>query len=238
MHKDTFGQHTSRRFNEELEDIRNDVMAMGGLVEKQTAEAIESLLQGDVELADQVIENDYQVNHHEVSIDNKCTQLLARRQPTATDLRFIIAVIKTITDLERIGDQACRVAVSALKLAEMERPANHFEEIRHLGDSVEQMLRQSLDAFARFDIQKAALLSEKDEHVDIEYEGIMRQHITYMLENPRSIKRSLQVIWAIRAIERIGDHSQNIGEYVIYLVKGKDVRHTSPDDIQKAISEN
>jgi len=229
-----FGQHISQQFNAELDALRNRVLNMGGLVEQQVINAVKSLAQGDSALAEAVIENDHKVNAIEVSIDEQCTQILARRQPTASDLRLILAVIKTISDLERMGDQAEKIARIGLRLVDRERPNNDYFEIHSLGELVQMMLRDSLDAFARMDAEAALEVATKDEKIDLEYEGIMRQHVTYMMEDPRMIKRSLEVIWAIRALERVGDHAKNICEYIIYLVKGKDVRHTTLAQMKEA----
>ncbi len=226
MENMNIGHHISRQFNEELEDVRNQVLMMGGLVEQQITDAVKALVEGDSRLAEQVIDNDHKVNGLEVAIDEECTQILARRQPAASDLRLVIAVIKTITDLERIGDQAEKVARMGLHLAEMERPKNQYYEIQGLGERVIKMLHQTLDAFARMDVDAAIKVSQQDAQIDHEYDGIIRKMVTFMMEDPRSIKRSLDIIWSVRALERIGDHSKNICEYVIYLVKGKDVRHT------------
>ncbi|GMR19879.1 MAG: phosphate signaling complex protein PhoU [Gammaproteobacteria bacterium] len=230
---DPIGHHISQQFNEELEDIRNKVLAMGGLVEEQIKNAIISLVKGNPQLADQVIENDVKVNSAEVAIDEDCSQIIARRQPAASDLRLVVAVIKTITDLERIGDQAERIARVATRLSEVERPKNQYVEIQHLGDHVARMLHDTLDAFARMDVKAAVDVAKEDLVVDQEYNSVMRQAITYMMEDPRSITRMLDVIWIARAIERIGDHSQNICEYIVYLVKGKDVRHTSLEKMER-----
>jgi len=230
---DPIGHHISQQFNEELEDIRNKVLAMGGLVEEQIKNAIISLVEGNPQLATQVIENDVKVNSAEVAIDEDCSQIIARRQPAASDLRLVVAVIKTITDLERIGDQAERIARVAARLSEVERPKNQYVEIQHLGDHVARMLHDTLDAFARMDVKTAVDVAKEDLIVDQEYNSVMRQAITYMMEDPRSITRMLDVIWIARAIERIGDHSQNICEYIVYLVKGKDVRHTSLEKMEK-----
>ncbi len=235
MTENTFGQHTFKQFDTELEDIRNRVLTMGGLVEQQIADAIQSLVAGDSALAEKVIDRDHEVNAQEVLIDEECTQILARRQPAAGDLRLVVAVIKTITDLERIGDQAEKVARMALRLATQERPRGQFMEIQHLGERVHRMLHHTLDAFARLDPEAALKVTQEDEKIDYLYEGILRQAVTFMMEDPRAIRRSLDVIWAVRALERIGDHSENICEYVIYLVKGKDVRHISVEQMKKAV---
>ncbi len=233
MEKTSLSHHISRQFNEELEDIRNKVLAMGGLVEEQIENAITALVNGDTELAETVISRDYQVNALEVAIDEESIQILARRQPAAGDLRLIVAVIKTITDLERIGDQAERIGRMAIHLAEMERPKNQYSELEHLGVQVRKMLHNALDAFARMDTEAAVAVAQEDIKVDAEYDAIMRQMITFMMEDPRNVKRTLDIMWSARALERMGDHACNISEYIIYLVKGKDVRHTSLAHMEK-----
>ena len=229
--------HISQQFNVELEDIRHKVLHMGGLVEEQMENAIASLVSGDVEQAETVISRDYQVNAMEVKIDEESVQILARRQPAAGDLRLIIAVIKTITDLERMGDQAEKIARMAIHLADMERPKNQYSELEHLSERARKMLRGALDAFARMDAEAAVSVAQQDIKVDAEYDAIMRQMITFMMEDPRTVKRTLDTMWSARALERIGDHACNICEYVIYLVKGKDVRHISLEEMSKEASE-
>jgi len=227
--------HISRQFNAELEDIRTRVLQMGGLVERQIGQAISALVNADTTLAEAVVTDDYKVNQMEVTIDEECSQIIARRQPAASDLRLVVAVIKTITDMERIGDEAEKIARMAVRLASEERPKNNYMEIQALGNHVRQMVHDALDAFARLDVEAAIRVAREDEQVDREYDGIMRQMITYMMEDPRSISRTLNVVWAARALERIGDHACNICEYIIYLVKGKDVRHTSLEQIEREI---
>jgi phosphate transport system protein len=227
--------HISRQFNAELEDIRSRVLQMGGLVEQQISQAITALVKADTILADAVATDDYKVNRLEVSIDEECSQIIARRQPAASDLRLVVAVIKTITDLERIGDEAEKIARMAVRLAGEERPKKNYIEIQALGNHVREMVHDALDAFARLDVEAALRIAREDMKVDQEYEGVLRQTITYMMEDPRTISRMLNVIWAARALERIGDHACNICEYVIYLVKGKDVRHTSLEQIEREI---
>lgn len=232
MDKLNISHHISQQFNTELEEVRSKVLAMGGLVEQQLADAITALGQGDGALAEQVMKNDYQVNALEVEIDEECTYILARRQPAATDLRLVMAVIKTIADLERIGDEAERVGRMAEHLAGGDVKVSLLGEIDHLGEMVRSMLHQALDAFARTDVELAVEVLHQDRKVDDKYESLTRQVITYMAEDPRIIPLTLNLLWAARSLERIGDRSRNICEYVIYLVRGKDVRHTSLEQIE------
>lgn len=218
--------HISRRFNADLEELRNNVMSMGGLVEQQLASAISAIVTGDSELGLKVAKDDYKVNRFEVMIDEEASRILATRSPAAGDLRLIVAIIKTITDLERIGDEAEKIGYLASKLAAMDRPADSYRELKSLGNHVLQMVRDAMNAFARLDIEASRAVVLEDEDVDDEYETIARQGITFMMEDPRSIKRVMNVTWVARALERIGDHAKNICEYVIYMVEGRDVRHT------------
>ncbi len=236
--KSNIHTHISRQYNAELEDIRTRVLAMGGLVEKHIDQSLQALVKGDVELANTVATQDYEVNRMEVAIDEECNQIIARRQPAASDLRLVMAVIKTISDLERMGDEAEKIARMAVRLADEERPKNNYLEIQYLGNHVRGMVHDALDAFARLDTEAALRVAREDLQVDKEYDGLMRQMITFMMEDPRTISRALNVIWAARALERIGDHASNICEYVIYLVKGKDVRHTSLEQIERELHED
>lgn len=227
--------HISRRFNKDLEDLRNKVLTMGGLVETQLSKAIAAIVSGDSELGLKVANDDYKVNNLEVDIDEECSRILATRSPAAGDLRLIVAIIKTITDLERIGDEAEKIGFLASKLAAMDRPTDSYRELRNLGNHVLQMLRGAMNAFARLDAQASFEVVRQDERADEEYEAITRQCITFMMEDARSIKRVMNVTWAARSLERIGDHAKNICEYVIYMVEGRDVRHTHvPEMVDKS----
>ena len=229
--------HISRSFNQDIEELRNRVLAMGGLVESQLSKAIAAIVSGDSELGLKVANDDYKVNELEVSIDEECSRILATRAPAAGDLRLIVAIIKTITDLERIGDEAEKIGFLASKLAAMDRPADSYRELKTLGTHVLHMLRDAMNAFARLDVAESFEVLREDERVDEEYEAIQRQCITFMMEDPRSIKRVMNVTWVARSLERIGDHSKNICEYVIYMVKGRDVRHTGISEVSDLATE-
>ena len=222
--------HISKRFNKDIEDLRSSVLSMGGLVESQLQKAITAIVSGDSELGLKVANDDYKVNDLEVSIDEECGRILAMRAPAAGDLRLIVAIIKTITDLERIGDEAEKIGFLASRLAAMDRPPDSYRELKTLGTHVLHMVRDAMNAFARLDVDEAFEVVREDERVDEEYEAIQRQCITFMMEDPRSIKRVMNVTWAARSLERIGDHAKNICEYVIYMVQGRDVRHTRLTD--------
>jgi phosphate transport system protein len=237
MDSEMFTQHISRRFNKDLEELRTQVSNMGGLVERQLAQAIEAIVSGDSDLGLDVAKRDFQVNQYEVDIDEACSRILATRAPAAADLRLIVAVIKVITDLERIGDEAQRVGICAARLAAEAQPRDRYDELRSLSEHVQDMLHDALDAFSRLDVEDALRVVEEDKYVDEEYEGIYRQCITMMMEDPRTIKRFMDVSWAARALERIGDHAKNICEYVIYLVQGKDVRHTELEDLRNQVEQ-
>lgn len=226
------GQHISQRYNAELEDIRSKVLKMGGLVEVQTQKAVKALLEHDLDIAKEVISDDQIINKMEVDIDDECTRVIARRQPTASDLRLVIAVVKVITDLERIGDEAEKIARYSKKLSKKPDNVGMHAELTHMSNLVLSILHDSLDAFARLDDQEAVKILGRDSQVNKELENVSRLLITFMMEDPRHIKSALRVSWCARSLERIADHAQNISEYVIYLVKGKDVRHTSLEHIR------
>ena len=232
---DAHSHHISQQFNEELEMVKNHLLEMGGLVEQQVGDAIKALIDADSELAVNVRANDKRINQMELDIDQECIRIIARRQPAASDLRLVIAVSKSISDLERIGDESAKIARLAMKLCEDGEAPRGYVEIRHIGDRVRQMTQSALTAFARLDVDAALAVAKEDKNVDQEYESAMRELVTFMMEDPRSIKRVMNIIWSLRALERIGDHARNIAESVIYLVKGTDVRHISLDEMQRQV---
>ncbi len=225
INKDNLSQHISQQFNAELEEVRSHLLAMGGLVEKQVNDAVTALIEADSGLAQQVRLIDEQINQMESSIDEERIRILARRQPAASDLRLIISISKSVIDLERIGDEASKIAKRALELSEDGEAPRGYVEVRHIGEQVRKMVQESLDAFARFDADLALSVAQYDKQVDREYKSALRELVTYMMEDPRSIGRVLSVIWVLRSLERIGDHARNIAQLVIYLVRGTDVRH-------------
>jgi phosphate transport system protein len=227
-------EHTSKQFDAELESVRSRVLQMGGLVEEQITRAMESLIAGDMELIDRVIADDHRVNALEVGLDEACSHIIARRQPAAGDLRLLIAVIKTITDLERIGDEAAKIArMGKQSYGRARMPSTPVAAVKHVGDIALGMLRKALDALARLDPVAAASIVREDFAIDEEFRAIVRQLITFMMEDPRTISQSLEILWIAKAIERIGDHSKNMAEQVIYIVKGTDVRHTTVEELER-----
>lgn len=237
MDRQHFGQHSSSQFNEEMDSIRNHMMEMGGLVEKQVVDALEALLNANSEVGERVLETEEQVDQLEITIDEECARVLALRQPAASDLRMIIAVTKAVSDLERIGDESAKIAAMAMQLAQEGESPSGYIEVRHIGNHVRGMLHDTLDAFARFDADKAVEVAAEDDQVDQEYRSAMRSLVTFMMEDPRAISRILNIIWSLRALERIGDHARNIGEQLIFIVKGKDVRHISVDEMQREVKD-
>ncbi|MCG3772291.1 MAG: Phosphate-specific transport system accessory protein PhoU [Nitrosomonadaceae bacterium] len=234
----SISEHISKQFNAELEAVRSSVLQMGGLVEEQIEQAIEALTTGNTNLIEQVIADDSRVNAMEVSIDEICSQIIARRQPAAGDLRMILTIVKTITDLERMGDEAAKIARMAKLIYDSKRKyMPRLVEIRHVANIAIDMLRKSLDAFARLDIKTAVQVVRQDELVDEEFRSIIRQLITFMMEDPRMISTSIEILFAAKAVERIGDHAKNISEYVVYLVKGKDVRHITVEEVEREIQQ-
>lgn len=228
-----FNQHISGQFNADLEAIRNHMMSMGGLVERQVANAVEAICSGDTHLADEVIRREDDVDQAEVAIDNECTQILVRRQPAASDLRMVLAVSRVVRDLERMGDEASKIAIHTLEVADSKNSQLCQQSMRYMGEEVVKMISGALDAFARHDVEGAIEVVRNDKLVDKQYASALRELITYMMEDPRSIGQAINILWILRAIERIGDHARNISEQVIYLVSGTDVRHSTLTEIEK-----
>ena len=229
-------EHTYKQFDNELESVRANVLKMGGLVEEQIVNAVDALMKGDLELAERVEANDHNVNALEVQIDEDCAHIVARRQPTASDLRMVMMVVKTITDLERIGDEAAKIARMAKLIHKAERISlPRFSEVKYMSELVLDMLRKALDGFARLDATKAVDIARADQAVDEEFRLNLRHLITYMMEDPRTISVFIDILFVAKAIERMGDHAKNMSEYVVYMVKGKDVRHTSLEEIEKEV---
>ncbi|MEZ3501562.1 phosphate signaling complex protein PhoU [Pantoea sp. KPR_PJ] len=228
-------KHISGQFNAELEHIRTQVMIMGGMVEQQLTDAITAMHNLDGELAQRVIDGDQKVNMMEVEIDEACVRIIAKRQPTASDLRLVMAIIKTISELERIGDVAEKISRTALeKFGQQHMPL--LVSLESLGRHTVEMLHDVLDAFARMDLNEAINIYREDKKVDKEYEGIVRQLMTYMMEDPRTIPSVLTALFCARAIERIGDRCQNICEIIFYFVKGQDFRHVGGDRLDELLS--
>ena len=229
-------QHISKRYDDELEEIRHLLIAMGEMVLGQVEDGLTSLLTLNKELAKQVVVNDTKVNLLEMQIDEACTHILATRQPAASDLRLVICVIKTITDIERIGDEAVKISRNALKIINSEDDIRQFNELKHLGELIIKNLQQAINAYANLDVDLALKAIQQDEMANEEFDNISRLLLTKMMENPREIKNALRITWSARALERIGDHAKNLCEYLVFLVEGKDVRHTSVEQIKEALS--
>ncbi|MBV1875774.1 MAG: phosphate signaling complex protein PhoU [Cycloclasticus sp.] len=227
------GQHISHKFDEEVEEVTSSVLSMGGVVVQQIENAVKALLAGDKEMAEAVIEGDLKVNTFDVDIDEMCNRIIVMRQPTATDLRLIMAIIKTTSDLERMGDEAKRIARQAIDISKRGALPEQFDSIEQMSTRVTGMLNKALDAFARRDLDESFNVIHLDRKVDKDYENLVRQQITYMMEDPRKIPVAIDLLWSSRALERIGDRACNICEYVIYLVKGKDVRHVEIKELKK-----
>ncbi len=226
--------HLSKKYDQDLETLRSGVLQMGGLVEAQIRGAIDAFSSGNTDLIDQVIASEARVNECEVTIDNDCSHIIVKRQPAANDLRLIMAISKAVTDLERIGDEAEKIARMSKQIHERGRMnPQRFPNIRHAADIAISMLRRALDAFARLDAAQAAGIIRDDRAIDTEFRSILRQLVTFMMEDPRTISTALETVWIAKAIERIGDHAKNIAEDVIYIVKGTDVRHTAVEVIER-----
>jgi len=229
--------HTSKGFDTEIERIRAQVLEMGILIEDQVRYAVEALRTGDRNLVARVIQAEARVNALERTIDEECTEIVARRAPAARDLRFLLMAYKTVVDLERIGDEAKNIALAAQRLSPHARHGPGHPEIRFACSLVVDMLRCALLGVARLDPEVAPKLARLDEEVDAHFRSILRQLLTYMIEDPRAITPALEIVFVAKALERVGDHAKNISEYVVYMIKGRDVRHLSLEEIEQAVQE-
>ncbi|MDB5885716.1 MAG: phosphate uptake regulator, PhoU [Polaromonas sp.] len=229
-------KHLSTQFDSELNGVSARVMELGGLVESQLRLAIYALSQFSAESANQVMDTELRVNSMELDIDRELSSIIARRQPTARDLRLLIAISKTTANLERAGDEAAKIARMVKSImhsgASRTLPSS---DLRVAADLASGLLRKALDAFARLDITAAVSILKEDDQIDAEFDGFVRKLITYMMEDPRTISASLDLLFIAKAIERVGDHAKNIAEFIIYIVKGADVRHSPMDQIESAI---
>jgi phosphate transport system protein len=228
-------EHSSKQYELDLEGIRSRVLQMGGMVEKQFHDAMNCFRTLNIQEAERIIAADVEVNQMEVALDDACSHLIVKRQPAANDLRTVMATIKVITDLERIGDEATKIARAASAIHQRGLvPIAHEDIVRVMATSAGRQLHDALDAFARMDQKQATRLIVADEEIDHEYRAVMRNAVTFMMEDPRTISAALDTVWVAKAIERIGDHAKNIAEYVIYIVEGKDIRHTDYAILQQA----
>ncbi len=219
--------HIASRFDEDLNRLRTHVLQMGGLVETQISSAVEAYANGEISSVKSIVETDRRVNELEKLIDDDCTHIIAMRQPAASDLRLVLGISKSVTDLERTGDEAKKIAKSVRRIYENGHiPVQYGIGVSHLAEAAIKMIRNALDAFARLDSALAADVIRADAHVDVEFKSIVRQLITHMMEDPRTITTSIDIMSIARALERIGDHAKNIAEHVIYIVDGRDIRHT------------
>ena len=232
------GEHLVRKYDEELEAMRSRVLQMGGLVESQVRTALDAFERADLELAQQAIDTDKRVNELEVGVDEMVNYVIARRQPTAGDLRMITGISKVITDLERVGDEACKIARAVKWLREKHEQSrlNRIPDLKYSGEAAASMLRRTLDAFARMDAVAAASIIKDDLGIDDRFRAVLRQLITFMMEDPRTISASLDCVWVAKAIERIGDHAKNVAEHVIFISQGWDARHQSLEDVERAVA--
>jgi len=230
--------HTHKQFDAEMEEIRSGVLAMGGLVETQLARAIGALKHPDIDLITSVATDERAINQMQVSIDQQCSQIIAKRQPAAIDLRMVLTVVKIVNELERIGDEIKKIAYKAQQMQRPERLSNvRFHEITRAAELAESNLQLALDAFARLDVNAAAQVVSNDEAIDSAFLSILRQLISYMMEDPRTITPALEIVFIAKSIERIGDHAKNVAENVVHVVKGKDVRHATAEQIRAEVAE-
>ncbi len=235
MDKLNIDQHISQQYNAVLDDLKTEFLEMGGIVEQQIIDAVKAITKLDTELAEKVLSVESTVDDREMALDDLCVQIIARRQPTASDLRLVMSISKATRDLERMGDEAKKIAQMAILISENGEILDGFGELKNLGRRVQQVVSDTLTAFARYDVNTALQIAEEDKAIDEEYDIAMRVLITYMMENPRNISRAMNITWALRALERIGDHAENIAEHIIYLVKGLDVRHKTISEMEEEV---
>lgn len=234
----SFKNHISTKYDSELESLRTEFLSMGGFVEKQITDAIHSLVDADLHLAEDVVLKDSTVNDFERSLDNIIAKIMTRRQPAGKDLRLLLMISKSVTDLERMGDEAVKIARVAMTMANEGESPRGYRETRNMGNQVRVMIHEMLDAFARFDAEQSLAVMRSDVDVDYEYQTAMRALLTYLIEDSHYIKRVINVMWVLRAIERIGDHTRNVAEQIIYVISGDDVRHMNVEDIGLTVTEN
>ena len=237
MDKLHIDQHISQQYNAVLDDLKTEFLEMGGVVEQQIIDAVQAITKLDIDLAQKVLTIEKEVDSREMALDDLCTQIIARRQPTASDLRLVLSISKATRDLERMGDEARKIAKMAIAMSDSGDLPHGFSELRHLGRRVQQVVNDTLTAFARYDVNTALQVAHEDKAIDQEYDTAMRELITYMMEDPRNISRAMNITWALRALERIGDHAANIAEHIIYLVKGLDVRHKTADEMEQEVQD-
>jgi phosphate transport system protein len=238
MDKLNIDQHISQQYNAVLDDLKTEFLEMGGVVEQQIIDSVKAITKLDTDLAQKVLTVEKEVDERELALDDLCTQIIARRQPTASDLRLVLSISKATRDLERMGDEAKKIAKMAIAIADSDELPVGFSELRNLGRRVQQVVNDTLTAFARYDVDTAIQVAHEDKEIDKEYDTAMRELITYMMEDPRNISRSMNITWALRALERIGDHAGNIAEHIIYLVKGLDVRHKSATEMEQEVNQD
>ncbi len=230
-----YGDHISHKYNDDLAALSADFLKMGYMVEEQLANAVTALIESDSQLADEVRTRDKTVDKLELELDEEATRIIARRQPAAKDLRLVIAVIKMVADLERVGDEAKKIAKFAMALSEEGQAPSGYVEVRHISSHVLEMLHDALDAFARLDSEQALRVMKEDKIVDEEYKAATRTLLTFMMEDTRNISRCMSVMWVLRALERVGDHACNVAEHVIFMVEGEDIRHKSVEKAEKLV---
>ena len=228
--------HISQQFNTDLEELKKHMLEMGGMVEKQFSGAMQALIGADSTLGERIAAADDLLDQMEMKIDEECNLIIARRQPAARDLRLVLAIVKAIRDLERIGDESSKIAKAAIKMSEQGEFPEGIVDLRSLGDKVQRMVNSALDSFARYDAEAAIAVVQEDKSVDNDYAIAMRSMVTFMMEDPSTISKVLNVLWALRAMERVGDHAKNICEHVIYMVAGTDVRHLNPNKMSAKIN--